>query len=236
MEAYLSPGQKIRVTITEKAPYNEDARYTAVDPDALDIVVTFRGTGYHLQHTGAGEYSDTAGVIPVMADSSYSLQFLFNGNTIQSETIIPASPSGVTQSVTSIKMSQFDPENPGTGTHPSPVVIAFTNDDDSYYMTTVECMDSLLVPVFKDSIPNNDIFSSMPVTGTEIDIEPMRIRYFGLNRIILYHVNPEYVKFFRHQASTSQYYEQPPTNISNGLGIFTGVNADTLYLQVIQVK
>jgi len=31
-------------------------------------------------------------------------------------------------------------------------------------------------------------------------------------------------------------YQEPPTNIVNGLGIFTGVNTDTLYLNVIQQK
>ena len=131
-------------------------------------------------------------------------------------------------------MKQFDPENPSGATHPDPVEITFANPDASYYLTTVECMDTTLVPVYKDSIPANDMLSSQPVTGTQIDIHPMMIRYFGLNRIILYHINPEYSTFFMRQASTSQNYEEPPTNIVNGLGIFTGINADTLYLNVIQ--
>jgi hypothetical protein len=130
----------------------------------------------------------------------------------------------------------MDPENPSGTKPPDPVEITFANSDNSYYLTTVECIETNLVPVYKDSIPANDMFSSMPVTGTQINIQPMRIRYFGMNRIILYHINAEYSKFFMHQASTSQNYEEPPSNIGNGLGIFTGINSDTLFLNVIQVK
>ena len=153
----------------------------------------------------------------------------YKGTEVSSTTMIPSKPTSVTQSVTFIKMSQFDPDNPTGSTHPEPVIITFANIDASYYLTTVECMDTTLVPVYKDSIPANDMFSSQPVTGTEIEIQPMRIRYFGL-----YHINPEYSTFFMRQASTSQNYQEPPTNIVNGLGIFTGINADTLYLNVIQ--
>jgi len=34
--------------------------------------------------------------------------------------------------------------------------------------------------------------------------------------------------------SNTQNYQEPPTNIENGLGIFTGINTDTLYIEVIQ--
>jgi hypothetical protein len=133
-------------------------------------------------------------------------------------------------------MLQFDPDDPSGSTIPDPVEITFSNYDQSYYLATVECIDTNLVPVYKDSIPDNDMFSSIPVNGTQINIEPMRIRYFGMNRIIIYHINPEYATFFTQQASTSQNYQDPPTNIDNGLGIFTGINADTLFLKVIQVN
>ena len=131
-------------------------------------------------------------------------------------------------------MSQFDPDNPSFSTQPDPVTITFANASAGYYIATVLCIDTVLVPVIKDSIPANDMLASQPTTGTEIEIRPMMIRYFGVNRIILYHINPEYSTFFMRQASTSQSYQEPPTNIVNGLGIFTGVNADTLFLRVIQ--
>jgi hypothetical protein len=236
VEAYLSPGEKISIKITQKAAFEDGTAVPSINLDALGVYVVSGGNEYMLIPTGSGVYTDTSGIITVTPDSTYILHMNYNGTDVSSTTIIPSKPTSVTQSATSITMSQFDPDNPGGSTHPDPVEITFANADASYYLTTVECMDTTQVPVYKDSIPANDMFSSQPVTGTEIEIEPMRIRYFGLNRIILYHINPEYSTFFMRQASTSQSYQEPPTNIVNGLGIFTGINADTLYLNVIQQK
>lgn len=236
VEAYLAPGDKIKVKISEKTPYDENSISGSINLNTLDLHVKFSGRDYPLISLGDGIYADTSGIIPVLSDSSYSLLFNFNGTQVTSSTLIPGKPTSVTQSVTSIKMSQFDSENPSGSSPPEPVEITFANDDASYYIATIECIDTVLVPVYKDSIPDNDMSSSQPVTGTSIEIRPMTIRYFGKNQIILYHINPEYSTFFMHQASTSQNYEQPPSNIENGLGIFTGINADTLFLNVIQVK
>jgi len=235
VEAYLSPGANVKVVVSQKVPYDESSTGPAANIDSLNLYIISGKSEVKLTPLGNGTYTDTLGLIKVNADSTYLLRFDYHGITVTSTTLIPTKPTSVTQSVYYIKMSQIDPDNPGGTTHPDPVAITFANADASYYLATVECMDSVLVPVIKDSIPANDMFSSMPVTGTEIDISPMMIRYFGMNRIILYHINPEYTTFFMRQASTSQSYQEPPTNIVNGFGIFTGINADTLYLNVIQI-
>jgi len=234
VEAYLIPGEKILVKISQKMPYEDNTPDYMPDVNTLDIFVIYATRAYQLTLRRDGVYVDSSGAIPVMTDSTYLLHLVYNGNPVTSSTIIPSKPQSVTQSATSITMEQFDPDDPPGPSMPDPVEIMFSNADDSYYFVTVECMDSVLVPVIKDSIPSNDIFSSQPVTGTEIDIQPMMIRYFGKNRIILYHINPEYLVFFQQQANTSQNYQEPPTNVVNGLGVFTGINADTLYLEVIQ--
>jgi hypothetical protein len=236
VEAYLIPGSKVSIKISQKVAYDESIEVTARDMDALEVRVGYGNTEYPLISMGNGVYTDTLGIIKIVPDSTYTLHLIYNGTEVTSSTIVPSKPSSVTQSVTSITMAQFDPENPSGTSPPDPVEITFANADASYYLTTVECMDTNLVSVYKDSVPDNDMLASQPVTGTEIDIHPMMIRYFGKNRIILYHINPEYSTFFMRQASTSQSYQEPPTNIVNGLGIFTGINADTLYLNVIQSK
>ena len=236
VEAYLAPGQKISVVISEKIPYDENTVTGSTDLNSLNIRVGRNGNYFNLAPLGNGVYSDTAGNIPVFGDSTYTLSFIFNGVTVTSTTVIPPKPEEVTQSVTTIKMSQIDPDDMSGTDMPAGVTIKFTNADESYYLATVESLDTTQGPVFKDSVPESTMCSTMPVTGTQVRIEPMRIPYFGKNRIILYHINSEYSTFFMQQISTTQNYQAPPSNIENGLGIFTGVNADTLFLSVIQVK
>jgi hypothetical protein len=159
---------------------------------------------------------------------------MFNNTVVSSATVIPSKPSGLTQSVTSISMEQIDPDNTTFTRPPDPVEISFNNASEEYYMLTVECIDPNKTPIYKDSIPENGIYATRPTSQSSIDIQPMMLKYFGKNRIVLYHINKEYTTFLNNQVNTTQNYQDPPTNIENGLGIFTGINTDTLFLQVNQ--
>jgi hypothetical protein len=232
IKSYLVPGNHIRVKISYKLPYEESVTSYAGDISKLDVTILAGGIGYRLIPQGDGVYEDTLGLITVLPDSAYELSLVYNGLPVSSATTIPARPSGVTQSDTAITLAQIDPDNPPAPGQQTTVDIAWSNREGDYYLLTVECLEQDPVPIIKDSIPSSDIFSTQPVTDSTYEIRSMMFRYFGRNRIILYHINPEYSAFFMRQASTSQSYEEPPSNITNGLGIFTGINADTLFLKI----
>jgi len=65
-------------------------------------------------------------------------------------------------------------------------------------------------------------------------INAMEFEYFGTHRIIIYHVLPDYADLYEQNSTSSQNLENPSTSISNGYGIFTGLNSDTLYLEVTE--
>ncbi len=77
-------------------------------------------------------------------------------------------------------------------------------------------------------------FVNQPVTSSSSFMNVQRFGYFGTYNIILYRVGVEYVALYQSLGTTTQNLSTPPSNISNGLGIFTGVNADTITLQVVQ--
>jgi hypothetical protein len=77
-------------------------------------------------------------------------------------------------------------------------------------------------------------FVNQPVTSSSSFMNVQRFGYFGTYNIILYRVGVEYVALYQSLGTTTQNLSTPPSNISNGLGIFTGVNADTIALQVVQ--
>jgi len=58
---------------------------------------------------------------------------------------------------------------------------------------------------------------------------------FGTYQIIVFRVNPEYAALYESSSNSTLSLEEPPTNIVNGLGIFTGVSSDTLYLEVSEI-
>jgi hypothetical protein len=53
-----------------------------------------------------------------------------------------------------------------------------------------------------------------------------------MHAVILYKLNPEYSTLYDDSGNSSINLKAPYSNITNGLGIFTGMNADTLYLNV----
>jgi hypothetical protein len=234
VEAYIVPSHKITVKISKKIPYNSEADTSVIDLNHLSVRILLNDSTYSLASLGSGVYSDTSGTIKPESGNTIRLWLMYNNTVVSSLTVIPSKPAGITQSVTSISMEQIDPDNTTFTRPPDPVEINFSNAAEDYYMLTVECIDPNKTPIYKDSVPENAIYSSRPTSQSTIDIQPMMLKYFGKNRIVLYHINKEYTTFLNTQVNTTQNYQDPPTNIENGLGIFTGFNTDTLFLQVNQ--
>jgi hypothetical protein len=118
---------------------------------------------------------------------------------------------------------------------PEPVYLTWTNDDDSYYLVVIECMEEDPDPVreLNDSIPDRGfMFRKRPTNSQGIEIRPQEFQYFGKHRVILFHVLPDYASLYDETESSSQNLTNPSTSITNGYGIFTGMNSDTLLIQV----
>ncbi len=214
VESYLIPGENVCVKISQKTPYLEEIPDPGSDISDLNIVIEYQNVEYLLVSLGSGLYADTSGVLPVRSDSSYTLSFTYNGQSVTSTTVIPSIPVDFTASDTSITFAQFDySTTPTPGTAITPISLTWLNTVEDYYMITVECIDSNATSVIKDSIPDDGVFTSPPFTGDEVELHPRMFKYFGRNRVVLYHLNPEYSSFFSQPVSTTQNYQDPPTNI-----------------------
>ena len=60
----------------------------------------------------------------------------------------------------------------------------------------------------------------------------MQIGFYGRHRARVYRVNEEYVDLFKFGEQDPTRLSEPPTNIENGLGIFTAFNSVSLDFQV----
>jgi hypothetical protein len=79
-------------------------------------------------------------------------------------------------------------------------------------------------------------FRKAPTTSAGLQMRPQEFQYFGTHRLILYHVLPDYASLYDDKTASSQNLTNPSTSIINGSGIFTGLNADTLYLELEEQK
>lgn len=168
----------------------------------------------------------------------YTITFLYNAKNVTAYTYTPTKPTNVTQSVTQIVITRISSSTGiptgGIPTQPDPVKITWDNADASYYLIVAENMESTLDPIrdFGGATPPTNIFRKSPTNSTSEELRPMDFQYYGMHRIIIYHVLPDYASLYNQNSTSSQNLTNPSSSIVNGYGIFTGLNSDTLYIDV----
>jgi len=235
VEAYLIPGQEFHISLSRQLPFSSDVTYSTDNINQLDMIVAHRNTTYHLASTGEGIYSNPS--LIVAEGDTFDLQFGFNGKTVKAFTYIPPKPDSISQSVSKIYLAKIDSTSgfPGAGGMPEPVEISWSNSDNSYYLIIVENTEEDPEPV-RDFDQNEDrpsfVFRKAPTSNNSEMLRPMEFEYFGMHRIILFHVLPDYAALYDQNSTSSLNLTNPSTSITNGYGIFTGLSSDTLFLDV----
>ena len=226
VQAYLSPGNPVSLNITRQTPFSSNAQYSSDNINALKVFITTNNKTYTLTPIGNGQYVDSS--LIVSDTSQYSLSFGFNGKTVTASTPIPSKPENFGESETSITVSSTF----SFGTIPEPLRLGWSNTDGSYYIVVVKNIET--DPVLIDTSSNAPSFSFVqpPTTSDSELINGRQFKYYGKTLLILYHVNPDYAALYNNSTTSSQNLTPPSSDITNGYGIFTGLNADTLTINV----
>ncbi len=236
VEAYLRPGDLLTITVRRQIPFSSGVEYSTDDINNLVITIRNNDRNYVLTPTGEGKYTDSS--LLISAGECYEMSFTYNGMNVYAYTDVPAKPVNFAQSATSVSVMRMDSTSglPSGGMRdmPEPLDLTWDNDDNSYYIVLVENIEDVLDPVrdFGDEDRPEGRFRKTPTTSAGIRMRPQEFQYFGIHRLILYHVLPDYASLYDESNNSSQNLTNPSTSIINGYGIFTGLNADTLYLDV----
>lgn len=190
---------------------------------------------------GNGIYQNTN--IVIESDKSYRLEFIWEGETVSAETYIPLKKEAQL-STEVVELTKVELGTMGGGPIPGetdPIEIAWDNETGDYYYIVVENLEDNPEYV-NDNFATIDgnrprfVFITEPQISNFYALDPRReLTQYGLHQIIVYRVNPEYAALYESSGNSTLSLEQPPTNIENGLGIFTGVSSDTLYLNVTKI-
>jgi hypothetical protein len=233
IESYLLEGTAFSVKISRQIPFSDEVVYSSDDIDQLDVKVEYNHTSYALTAMGNGVYTNTS--LVVMNDATYTLSFYFNQKEVSAYTYIPSKPQGFTQSATEISIARMDSASGPPTSMPDPIELNWTNNDDSYYLVYVECIETTLDPIRDtDGAVVSFSFRKAPTNGSTDELRPMEFQYYGTHRIILYHVLPDYAFLYENNGTSSLNLTNPSTGIVNGYGIFTGLNTDTLFIEVLE--
>jgi hypothetical protein len=233
IESYLEPGNYFTVKVNRQLPFSSNVNYSPDDINKLQLSVSYDHATHVLIPIDSGKYIDSTTI--VKEGTGYDLTFAYNSKNVSAYTYIPSKPQNFTQSVTEISLTKIDgTTKPPFNDIPDPIQLTWKNTDGSNYLILVENMEATLEPIrdFGTNTPPKNRFKKLPVnTGTQ-ELNAREFQYFGKHRIILYHVLADYAALYNQNSTSSQNLTNPSTTIVNGYGIFTGLNSDTLYVNV----
>lgn len=242
VEGYLIAGKPIAINVKREIAFTADTSAVQTPILGLNIKVSGDGQTYVLKSSGKGLYESDKSV-KLKVGVTYSLSFDYNGKPISASTTIPTKPLGFKSNLNSIARTKLDLSS-GSSTIRNPdenidVNLTWTNPANEYHFVVADNIETNPVAII--TLPANITFQeiirrfrSQPVLGTETRLRSQQFEFFGNHNLVLLKVNPDYAALYNSSGTTSQNISTPPTNIVNGLGIFTGVNADTLAFTVKQ--
>jgi hypothetical protein len=239
VEGYLYEDNPVELKISRKSAFASDLNLDSKDLDNLNITIKEGNKAYLLTPKGSGIYQSGKDGLSIKSGQTYQLSFEFKGKSVSAETKVLYKPVEYTQDVTSIKVPKLTFPPSGSLNFPDPVKLSWKNTDNSYYLLVVENTETDPDPIFDLSgfgggdLPSR-LFRVEPTQSNNFEIRSQQFQYYGLHRVILYHINPEYALLYQDSGDNSLNLKSPPTNVKNGLGIFTAISSDTLYLEVTQ--
>lgn len=230
LQGYLIPGRKASISISKEIAY-ASSDSVEVPIEGLEIIISNGLNSEQMVDKGLGVYESNTVVI--QSDEKYSVSFEYNGRLVSAETTIPSKPIDFSASRKSITIPTFTPGSGAPPSFPEPIDLTWTNYDNRYYLVVVENIESNPSPIYDSTrYELHRFFRNEPMQTNFYELNMRSFNYYGTHRIILFNLNPEYAALYDDNGNTSLNLTTPPSNVEGGLGIFTGLNSDTINIEV----
>ena len=193
--------------------------------------------------TSRYELSDNT-FLTIIPGDMFTIQVEANDRTASATTVVPPPPEGLQISNTTIRIPQL---NLGFGLAEqirelfasARLELSWENTDENYYYVVIERRTDRIDPILPTELPDQVIdllssfrFISEPSNGSSFEIVGVALETYGLHVAKVYRVNPEYVRLFQNPRQDSRDLNEPATNITNGVGIFSAFAADSVFFEV----
>ena len=237
VQSYIEPSSTVKVKLTKMLPFLEEGNTDLQTIDNAIVFINYNGNDFLLSPITdkLGEYECLDTSLQIITDKEYSLHFEYNDYTVSAKTIIPSKPINVSLNTTTYYIDT-NLTGPASMTQ-NPMIVNWDNLDNSYHLVIVEYLETTYTPINSKLNPDSYSYftkvSTNPINNNSVNLTTRQhLMFFGNYRIIIYKINEEYVNLYENINQSTLNLVEPLTNIENGLGIFTGMNSDTLFLEV----
>ncbi|MFY0653715.1 MAG: DUF4249 family protein [Cyclobacteriaceae bacterium] len=229
------------------------------DPDSVAPLITEArvllmkdGNNYELSVNEDDEYEYTGNDLTVSTGDIFDIEVTYGDITATASTVVPAPTTGLQISESEILLPEIVLPTPGGGGGfggggatavreaimsilSNSLIVEWDNPNQELYFMVVENLVDELDPIFPDRIANRlrrFRFVSEPTNENFMEFSLANLETFGQHVIKVYHVNQEYADLYENLNQDSRDLNEPPSNIKNGLGVFSAFNSQNVYFDV----
>jgi len=226
IDSYLVPGQPIVVKLSSQKDLADTAVYGA-PITGVKVYISDGAQKVQLTETVKGTYTYTDPAF-LVTGKTYSLQFNYLSYNVSASTVMPAKPVNFSSQYGGITVVSQG----GPGSNNSVLnTFAWANPDSLNHVIVFKAAPAVPITNFGRTVSLNSQYNTN--RASMFNVTAPMFSYKGQYQVILFRVNQEYINLLNiNSRTTSQDLSQVPTNIVNGFGIFTAMQADTLAFNV----
>ena len=248
IEAFIFAGEAVQdIRLSQTVALGEDPDSAPTIDDAV-VRLMKDGVTYPLTPTGVdGQYQYLGTDLTVLEGDNFRLEVEYFGTVAWGETVVPAPPLGVAIDADTL----FAPNlgfgggrrggGGGGGFNPddSQVAVTWDNPGDLLHFVVVEGLEDDAESIFPEQILariGRFRFISEPTLDNFFILRLLLLETLGPHQAKVYRVNQEYNQLYENRTQDSRDLNEPPSNIRNGLGVFSAFNSVSAPFEVARIE
>ncbi|MEM9327224.1 MAG: DUF4249 family protein [Bacteroidota bacterium] len=192
----------------------------------------------------AGKYFADDFALSIESFEQYRIEIDVEGTSAFAMTTVPEPPTGLTLSDTELIVPQLRltlalRDQIETLFEEERITLSWDPIPGRSFFVVIETQEEQLDPILPQEIPEESLellssfrFISEPSEATSFEIIAIALETYGRHVAKVFTVNEEYVDLFNSATQDSRDLNEPPSNMSNALGIFTAFAVDSLEFEV----
>jgi len=237
VEAFLFAGEPIDdIRLTETVPLSDTIDAPPIN-DA-SVMLYKNGITYTLVPTGdSGYYAYPRDDLTIEVGDTIGIEISYNGTVATGETVVPDAPVGVGIDRDTLFVPEFGVGMGGGGFNRenSQLAASWDNPDQLLHYVVIESLEDSAEAIIPDEFQRfGDRFRLVapPTTNDYHFVNMMALRDLGRHMAKVYRVNDEYAQLYENRTQDSRDLNEPPSNITGGLGVFSAFNSDSVFFTV----
>ncbi|MBB3058998.1 DUF4249 family protein [Mucilaginibacter gotjawali] len=232
VEGYLMPGHALSIKLYQQKSLTDTAKYGAAI-SGLQVYVSDGSTKVQLTESPKGTYTYSDQTF-LAEGKTYTLQFNYLTYAVSAKTVMPGKPTNFATQYGTVTLSSTTTSDPNTS-NTTIDKLTWDNPDSLNHVLVFYNKNGADFPLSSFGGSRSANFELNTNRASYYNLTQATFSYYGHYTVTLLRVNQEFIDLIKSNTSnsTSQNLTNIPTNVVNGYGIFTAMQADTLSFNLL---